>query len=276
MEASVSVIIPCYCCSNTIERAVDSVARQTLRPAEVILVEDDSGDGTLEKLKELQQQYGKEWIKVVALESNSGPSIARNTGWNLASQDFIAFLDADESWHPEKIAIQYSWMIANPQVCLSGHGSYLVLPQYNHLDKLTQLRFDLIGKQEVLTFNPFDTSSVMLKRNMSNRFAPQIKYAEDHFLWMEIYLDNQSEYSMYRLNVCTTHIVKYSSGLSSNKLAMRIGGIKNYWYLWLNKKIDLSTMIFYVQYTSLKAVLSILFPKLHLFFKQKLELFLFN
>jgi glycosyltransferase involved in cell wall biosynthesis len=42
MEASVSVIIPCYRCSNTIERAVDSVARQTLRPAEVILVEDDS------------------------------------------------------------------------------------------------------------------------------------------------------------------------------------------------------------------------------------------
>jgi glycosyltransferase involved in cell wall biosynthesis len=231
MEASVSVIIPCYRCSNTIERAVDSVAKQTLRPAEVILVEDGSGDGTLEKLKELQQQYGKEWIKVVALESNSGPSIARNTGWNLASQDFIAFLDADESWHPEKIAIQYSWMIANPQVCLSGHGSYLVLPQYNHLDQLTQLRFDLIGKQEVLTLNPFETSSVMLKRNISNRFAPQIRYAEDHFLWMEIYLDNQRKSSMYRLNVCTTHIVKYSSGLSSNKLAMRIGGIKNYWYL---------------------------------------------
>lgn len=276
MEASVSVIIPCYRCSNTIERAVDSVAKQTLRPAEVILVEDGSGDGTLEKLKELQQQYGKEWIKVVALESNSGPSIARNTGWNLASQDFIAFLDADESWHPEKIAIQYSWMIANPQVCLSGHGSYLVLPQYNHLDQLTQLRFDLIGKQEVLTLNPFETSSVMLKRNISNRFAPQIRYAEDHFLWMEIYLDNQRKSSMYRLNVCTTHIVKYSSGLSSNKLAMRIGGIKNYWYLWLNKKIDLSTMIFYVQYTSLKLVLLILFPKSHLFFKQKLELFLFN
>ena len=71
-------------------------------------------------------------------------------------------------------------------------------------------------------------------------------------------------------------VFETSGSLSRNKLDMRYGGINNYWRLWKKQKIDLSTMIFYVQYTSLKAVMSILFPKLHLFFRQKLELFLFN
>jgi glycosyltransferase involved in cell wall biosynthesis len=276
MEASVSVIIPCYRCSNTIERAVDSVARQTLRPAEVILVEDDSGDGTLEKLKELQQQYGKEWIKVVALESNSGPSIARNTGWNLASQDFIAFLDADDAWHPEKIEIQYSWMLVNPQALGCGHAYELVQansPRLNYGEIISAFTVRLVTPNQILLTNPFVTPSIMLKRKIDYRFDTSKKYAEDHFLWMEICLDGCQ---LYYLDIKATLVFETSGSLSRNKLHMRYSGINNYWRLWKKQKIDLSTMIFYVQYTSLKAVLSILFPKLHLFFRQKLELFLFN
>jgi glycosyltransferase involved in cell wall biosynthesis len=278
MEASVSVIIPCYRCSNTIERAVDSVARQTLRPAEVILVEDDSGDGTLEKLKELQQQYGKEWIKVVALESNSGPSIARNAGWDLASQDYIAFLDADDAWHPEKIAIQYSWMLANHQASVSGHAYDVIQISYRDLSlNYDTIKSDfiayLVNTNKILLTNPFVTPSIMLKRKIDYRFDPSKKYAEDHFLWMEICLDG---YELYHLNINATFVFKTSGSLSSNKLYMRYGGIINYLDLWKRKKISLLTMLFYVQYTSLKAFLSILFPKLHLFLRRKSELFLFN
>ena len=63
--APVSVIIPCYNCKDTVERAVKSVFDQTLQPREVILVDDASSDGTLDYLMVLRDQYGSSWLKVI-------------------------------------------------------------------------------------------------------------------------------------------------------------------------------------------------------------------
>ena len=76
----VTVVVPCYRCANTIERAIASVAAQTLRPNELLLVEDASGDGTLEVLLALQRRY-EEWIRVIPLELNAGAAFDRNAGW---------------------------------------------------------------------------------------------------------------------------------------------------------------------------------------------------
>lgn len=108
--AKLSVIIPCYRCASTIERSVASIASQTMLPAEVILVDDKSNDTTIDKLRQLKDLYKNDWIKIISLPVNSGPSVARNTGWDAATQDYIAFLDADDSWHHKKIEIQYNWM----------------------------------------------------------------------------------------------------------------------------------------------------------------------
>ena len=81
MQAPVSAVIPCYNCSATIEKAVDSIAKQTLIPQEVILVNDDSSDQTIDILQNLQNIYGKEWIKIINLKKNVGPGQARNLGW---------------------------------------------------------------------------------------------------------------------------------------------------------------------------------------------------
>src|SRR5690606_11478324 len=106
---------------NTVVRAVASVDAQTLLPAEVILVDDSSGDGTLNVLYSLQEKYTPGWIKVLALPENVGAGEARNAGWEMATQDYIAFLDADDSWHPQKIEIQYEWMRSHIDVSFTGH-----------------------------------------------------------------------------------------------------------------------------------------------------------
>ena len=72
MKAPVSVIIPCFKCAETIERAIDSIAKQTLIPHEVILVNDASPDNTIDILKKLQNIYGKEWIKIIDLKKMLG------------------------------------------------------------------------------------------------------------------------------------------------------------------------------------------------------------
>lgn len=190
MIAPITAIIPCYRCSDTIHRAVDSVARQTLRPAELILVDDGSNDDTLPTLQHLQSEYGKDWIKVIALENNSGVSVARNTAWNVASQEYIAFLDSDDAWHPDKIATQYSWMRNHPEVALSGHLNVVVKSdiELEPVNFPENINANFISKNKLLFFNYFYTSSTMLKRNLEPRFISSLRYCQDYFLWLEIVL----------------------------------------------------------------------------------------
>ena len=120
--APVSVVIPCFRCADTIERALSSVAGQSYRPAEVVVVDDASGDKTLDKLSELQRRHGSAWLKLVRLSQNGGPAVARNAAWDAASQPYLAFLDADDSWHPQKLEFQLAYMLAHPDIAITGHG----------------------------------------------------------------------------------------------------------------------------------------------------------
>ena len=113
-SAPVSVVVPCYRCADTIGPSVASIAGQTLRPAEVLLVDDCSGDGTLQALHDLASRYPQGWVKVLTSARNGGPSQARNIGWAHASQDYIAFLDADDTWAPAKIELQMEALTRDP------------------------------------------------------------------------------------------------------------------------------------------------------------------
>lgn len=191
--APVSVIIPCYRCAQTIKRAVASVAAQTMRPAEVILVDDCSGDDTLRVLDTLTDQYPAGWIKVIAQDKNGGPGTARNAGWEASSQDYIAFLDADDAWHPQKIEAQYYWMVTHPSIALTGHVCCVVKGDEDKVGNARHLSgevvFKLVSSWRLLLSNRFSTPSVMLHRRLPNRFALGKRHGEDYLLWCDICLD---------------------------------------------------------------------------------------
>lgn len=91
----ISVIIPTYNRGHLIERAINSVLRQTYKKIEIIVVDDCSTDGT----EEVMRQYtNNNKIKYVKLDKNSGACKARNTGIKVASGNVIAFLDSDDEW----------------------------------------------------------------------------------------------------------------------------------------------------------------------------------
>jgi succinoglycan biosynthesis protein ExoO len=102
-DAGVSVIIPAYNAEAFIDRAVASALEQTLSPREVIVIDDCSSDGTGELLKVAAQ--GNEIIKVITLARNGGPSVARNAGIEAAQGDWIAILDADDAFAPDRLAM---------------------------------------------------------------------------------------------------------------------------------------------------------------------------
>ena len=179
--APVSVIIPCYRCADTVERALDSILRQTMRPSEILLVEDSSADEgkTLHKLHELVAAYdGKIHIQILCMDTNGGPGEARNFGWAHALQPYIAFLDADDAWHRRKIEIQYLWMKAHPDVALSCHETiYLSDREREPLLEKDHVPVNAISAYGMLFSNSIPTRSVMLKTSVSERFYQGLRYS---------------------------------------------------------------------------------------------------
>lgn len=236
----VSVIIPCYRCAVTIERAVDSVLNQTQVPEEIILVDDFSDDGsaTISYLKNLKQKYQKFNIQILSLEKNQGPGSARNEAWKIASQPYIAFLDADDSWYPNKLELQYSWMKSHPEVLLTAHSSTQLFndshqKQFNHCKN-----FYPLNAIKLLFFNCIPTRSVMLKREIQYRFSPGKRYAEDYLLWLSIALD---KHPIYFLGLPLSYSYKNEfgdSGLSSHMWQMEVGELNNYFLLFKTNKMS--------------------------------------
>lgn len=255
--ASVSVVIPCYRCSETIERAIKSVANQTLKPYEIILVEDCSGDGTLTFLYRLQAEYGVDWIRVIPLARNSGPGEARNVGWEASSQDYIAFLDADDSWHPKKIEFQYGYMVKNLNVSLTGHKCKEINERLGVLiskDISQDLSFKRISYKKLLISNGFPTPSVMLRRTISLRFPKFQRYSEDYRLWLEISCSGQ-ECFLCEFPLAYTYKADYGeAGLSSRLYAMQKGEASNYCYLYRRNYLNIFQITFILSFSYLKFI----------------------
>ena len=190
MRARVTVIIPCYRCTETIERAVTSIIRQTLPPEEVLMVEDHSDDEgrTLDMLHRLQYQYqDKVNLKLIPLEKNGGPAAARNAGWDAATQPYIAFLDADDEWHPEKLEIQFKYMQENPDIAVTGHGYIRLRDRKPATPRVPPVpAYKNISPLSLLFKNSFPTSSVMLKNKIPFRFTVKKRCSEDFYLWQQI------------------------------------------------------------------------------------------
>jgi len=126
MPETVAVVIPTFNSSLTIERALESVVGQTRLPTEVIVIDNASEDDTVARVRTFTSKFPQiTWVIEVS-PTNIGPGAARNRGWNLATSDLIAFLDADDSWHPEKLRLQGEIVRMFPESVLFGHR-YLVL-----------------------------------------------------------------------------------------------------------------------------------------------------
>ncbi|MBE0613573.1 MAG: glycosyltransferase family 2 protein [Burkholderiales bacterium] len=226
-SAPISVLIPCFCCASTIRRAVDSVFAQTLAPTEVILVDDASDDETPAALRQLERDYHGR-ISVVPLKVNCGAASARNTGWALATQPYVAFLDADDSWHPEKLRVQYEYMNTHPDIAVCGHGRAHLRDDADPGAPAKNPAATNITATGLLFSNAFSTPTVMAKRTIPFRFPEGQRYVEDAFLWQQVAL---SGLAIVRLESDLAYIHKApygSSGLSGQLWKMERAELANF------------------------------------------------
>ena len=125
MEEKVSVIVPNYNCEKFIEETVNSVINQTYKNWELLIVDDCSTDGSVEVIKKLQAADGR--IKLFINEKNSGAAASRNKALKEASGKWIAFLDSDDLWLPDKLEKQIAFMEEN--------GYKFSYTAYEHIDE---------------------------------------------------------------------------------------------------------------------------------------------
>jgi glycosyltransferase involved in cell wall biosynthesis len=212
--APVSVIIPCFRCRETIELSLNSALNQTLQPAEILLVDDASGDGSLDLLHHLERIHAPR-VKVISLTKNGGPGLARNAGWDAATSPWLAFLDADDAWHPRKLEIQWNWLASHQDVAMCGHASQFSSGRIDFpvADGPVANRLSM---WRMLISNRLPTRSVMLRRDLPFRFRGR-EVTEDYLLWLEVIA---SGFPSVRLESCLAFSLRpdFSPGGYSGQL----------------------------------------------------------
>lgn len=182
MKMSVSVIMPHYNALDTIGRSIESVIAQTMPVHELIIVDDASED--FEALSRLIEVYSSRLkIVLVSLGLNRGAAHARNIGISRAFSKYVAFLDSDDVWHPNKIAIQYSYMEAN-SFYLTGH-SYVFDLGVQSFGLLGELDSKVITRKDFLWGNPFFTPTIMALKNNFVAFDERHRRVDDYKCWYE-------------------------------------------------------------------------------------------
>jgi len=186
----ISVIIPAYNASNLVVRAIDSVLEQTYKAHEIIIIDDGSTDDT--ELKLIKYGDSIRYIK----QSNSGVSASRNRGIFEATGDWVAFLDADDEWLPEKLECQITILKDNPDlVWCSGLTKMLAANTNEYVNK--QINQSLTHSQkQILDFTDacmdgifFHTNTMIIKKDLFDsigHFNEQLIISEDRDLWWRI------------------------------------------------------------------------------------------
>lgn len=180
----VSVVIPFYNRAEWLKPAVESVLTQTFSDFEVIVVDDGSEEdsGFLEWAGDLRVRYVR--------QEHRGAAAARNRGIQLARGKYIAFLDADDVFLPEKLQVQVSQMEARPDIPLSHTSYWRMDAKGNDLEVIRSGTFGGKVYPGIVTQCPIATPTVMVRRDALARqglaFEESVRIGEDAILWIEV------------------------------------------------------------------------------------------
>jgi glycosyltransferase involved in cell wall biosynthesis len=256
----VSVVIPAHNAAGTIARALASAAAQTAEPAEIIVVDDASTDETVRVVLDEAKRHPAGRVRVLRQERNRGPGSARNRGWDSASGRYIAFLDADDAWHPKKLEFQCVHMKDLPDAVLMAHPCATADPSSLAGD-IPASAVHPVLPGALLRSNTIATSSVMLRRDLRRRFAPDKRYAEDYLLWLQIALSGEK---MYFIDAPLAHRFKPpfgAGGLSKHLWRMERGVLDAYREIYREGLISLPALVMLAAYSLLKYARRVMITK---------------
>lgn len=210
MSELVSIITPCYNSSKYISQAISSVIAQTYENWEMLISDDCSTDNSREIVEEFHKKDPR--IKLLRMEKNSGAGPARNNSIKEAKGRYIAFLDSDDLWKPDKLKNQIAFMNANNYQFVSCQTE--VIDGENKLIGFSKRR-KRVSYNSTMIVNYIGTSSVVYDTKEIGKFYMKpIRHSQDWVLWLDIL--KSTKYA-YCLNEPLSIYRSTSTSLSSKK-----------------------------------------------------------
>ncbi|CEI73873.1 MULTISPECIES: glycosyltransferase family 2 protein [Romboutsia] len=223
-EPLVSIITPVYNAERFLGDTIKSIQNQTYKNWELVLVDDCSKDKSSDMIKEFQANDDR--IRYIKLEKNSGASVSRNTGIKNAKGRFIAFVDSDDIWQPEKLKIQIEYMLENKLGFT--FTSYRYMKEDGRLTKKVAKAPKKINYKGLLKNTIIGCSTVVIDKEIVGEFSmPLVRRGQDTATWLQILKTQDYAYGIEK------DLVNYrlvGDSLSSNK----IKALKRTWNTYRN------------------------------------------
>ncbi|MFX1573980.1 MAG: glycosyltransferase family 2 protein [Promethearchaeota archaeon] len=182
----VSVIIPTYNRSSFIKETINSVINQTYQNFEILIIDDGSTDNT----KDIVLSFNDQRIQYIYQEHSGFPAVVRNTGMKIAKGEYIAFLDSDDLWFPQKLEKQIKLFEKYPsKLLISTNG--IIFPAKPYIKFLDFKKDKIISLNELLRKNIIINSSVLIKRSIINEIGfldenSILKSGQDYDYWLRL------------------------------------------------------------------------------------------
>ena len=194
----ISIITPTYNSEKYLSNCLDSILDQSHTDWELIVIDDNSKDKTKLILKEYQNLYPKK-IKLILLEKNIGPGLARNKGIEIAQGEYITFIDSDDIWTKNKIKDHLYFMKKNDLVF--SHASYGYI-DYNHniSTKTYDVDCQYVTFKSLLKRNQISClTAIYNQKKIGKYFMSDDRRKQDYFLWLSILKDGHNSFGFNKV-----------------------------------------------------------------------------
>ena len=224
----VSIVIPVYNASSTIIKALESVKGQGYKEYEIIIINDGSNDNSDIIISDFIKNNNFLDIKYIN-QINQGVSKSRNIGMKYAEGDFIALLDSDDVWLPNKLEMQIKFLTQNPDIDFLGTNRNGEI-----FKRFLNIKFQLLTRitaKNLLYKMFFITPTVIFKKNILEDvgfFDENMRFAEDAEYFIRI--AQRKKCFLLNVSLVLTDIGKThfgQNGLSSNLFKMHLGELSN-------------------------------------------------
>jgi teichuronic acid biosynthesis glycosyltransferase TuaG len=239
----VSIIIPYFKKQNFIYKCINSILSQTYKKFEIIIINDECSIISKKILKQIKSQDKR--IKIINNKKNLGAGLSRNIGIKKSKGQFLAFIDADDTWHKDKLRYQIYFMKKNN--FLFTYTSYFIINEKDK--KIGKYKINKsIKYQNLLNSCDIGLSTVMI----NSKLKKQIKFSdlrtkEDYTLWLNL----SKKYKMYGINKFYTNWRKLKDSLSSSIFSKLIDAFFVYYKF---EKFNLLKSLFFVLNLSFSAI----------------------
>lgn len=220
MRDLVSVIMPSYNTAEFIKESINSVLNQTYQNFEIIIVDDCSTDNTDEVVAEIKDER----IKYIKNQKNSGAAVSRNRALREAKGKWIAFLDSDDVWLPEKLEKQISFMKENDY--RFTYTDYRIVWNGKDMEPKIYIGPNVVNRKLMYRYCYFSTITVMYNREAIGLVQiADVKKNNDYAMWLKII----EKADCYRLPEVLSYYYKHDNSISSGS---KIKLIKHHYILY--------------------------------------------